>query len=214
MRTTEALRTISETRRGVATTSEVALQLQVSGEVAGKMLRRLQDDGLVRQVRRGLWLVGEVADPRALAASLTDPYPAYISRWSALSEHGMVDQIPKSITAVSLDRAQTLETSLGRFEISHIQPELYGGAVDDPRGFALATPEKALFDTIYLMMTQGARQVSLVEIEAPAKFSVARLHDWCRRIPQQRFRTSIAGHMERVLHEMGLSWEVPGRGID
>jgi predicted transcriptional regulator of viral defense system len=207
MRSTEALQQIGAgAGGGVASTAEVARQLQLSGEAAAKVLARLEADGLVRRVRRGLWLLNVAGDPRAVAAHLTAPYPAYISRWSALSEHGMLDQIPRAITAVSLDRAQTIQTMVGRFEISHIQPELYGGAVDDPRGFALASPEKALFDLVYLQMIQGSRHVSLVEVEPGRGFSVEAVREWCRRVPQQRLRTQLALHLERVVSEMGLRW--------
>jgi predicted transcriptional regulator of viral defense system len=77
---------------------------------------------------------------------LTRPYPSYISLWSTLFDHGMLDQVPRSVYAASLARPQAVQTSVGEYRAHHVHPDLFGGFEGQTAVRAgRATPERALF---------------------------------------------------------------------
>ena len=104
--------------------------------------------------------------------------------YNALFSHGLIEQIPRSTFAVSLDRAKRITTSGGTFELHRIHPLLFGGFdTQHDGGAGLATAEKALFDTIYLLSAQRGR-VTLPEVELPESFDENVLWEWVERSPQ------------------------------
>ena len=121
------------------------------------VFKLLEEAGLVRRLRRGLWALDQGIDPFAVAPFLTAPFPAYVSFWSALSRHGMIEQIPRQISIASLDRPRRIVTSAGIYEVHRIAPELFGGYDGSQEAGYLATPEKALFDTVYVRTAAGSR---------------------------------------------------------
>ena len=74
-------------------------------------------------------------------------------------------------------RMVTVDTPLGRFELHHVTPAFVRG-FDRERGFPLATPEKALVDTLYLSATRDRTLSRLPEIELLPAFSRARARRW------------------------------------
>jgi hypothetical protein len=70
-------------------------------------------------------------DPFAVPPYLTAPFPAYVSVWSALARHGMIEQIPRTISVCSTVEPRRTETSFGVYEIHQIVPELFDGYTGD-----------------------------------------------------------------------------------
>src|SRR4051812_40900438 len=136
--------------RSVVTTGEAAAIWGTSGRTAGRRLEAMDQGGLVHRLRRGLWALDPEIPPFAVAPFLTAPFPAYVSFWSAFARHQMIEQIPRQVSVASLDRARTVVTAVGNFEIHHLAPELFGGFTGSEKGGYVATPEKALFDTVYV----------------------------------------------------------------
>lgn len=198
MRATAAYAELLRFRRPVLTTSEAAARLRLPGFAASQILRRLADDGIVVQIRRGLWALNREIDPYALPEHLTAPYPSYISIWTALYRHGMIDQIPREIYIVSLDRSKRIRTPLGIFVIQHLTPGLFGGFETRDR-VRMATPEKGLFDTVYLAGSRGERFARLPELELPSGFAERELRRWVKRIPSSRLRTLVGRQLGRIL---------------
>jgi hypothetical protein len=110
----------------------------------------------------------------------------------------MISQIPREIYAVSLDRTKKLVTPLGVYVIQHITPRLFDG-FELREGLAMASPEKALFDTVYLLSARGRRHVHLPEIEVPERFRREKIRTWIRQIRLRRLRTAVAERIERIL---------------
>jgi len=67
----------------------------------------------------------------------------------------MIEQIPRSTFVASLDRTKRVDTPIGAFSMHHIAPELFTGFEGTPDTGYLATPEKALFDTVYIRAPRG-----------------------------------------------------------
>ena len=76
----------------VIETRDAATQLRMAPQNATRLLRDAERAGLVIRLRHGLWLLDLSLDTQAIAPYLTAPYPAYISLWSALYAHHMIEQ--------------------------------------------------------------------------------------------------------------------------
>jgi predicted transcriptional regulator of viral defense system len=187
----------------IITTAEATAALRISGSAASRALRTLEEHGLVRRLRYGLWSLDTAPiDPRRLAPEVTRPYPAYVSFESALSAHGMIDQLPRDVTLASLDRAKTVKTTLATFAVHHLPPELFGG-FETRGGIPLATPEKALFDYYYVTHAHTRHRRRLPEVELPNGFSRRELRRWTNRIRSRRLRTQVAASLDRVVAHGG-----------
>lgn len=170
-------------------TSEAAAALGVSVSQASRLLRTLERRNLARHIRHGLWIVGaDSIDPRALAAEITRPHPAYVSFTSALNAHGMIDQVPREISIASLDEAKRVKTALGTFVVHHLSPEVFGGW-EERGGILLAQPEKALFDLAYVSAVHRGRPQRIPELDLPDNFRKSELDQWVSRIRSPRVRT-------------------------
>jgi len=183
--------------RTVITTSEAAAVWQVSGRTAGRRLEAMDEAGLVRRLRRGLWALDPDIPPFAVAPFLTAPLPAYVSFWSAFARHQMIEQIPRQISVASLDRARTAITTVGNFEIHHLAPELFGGFEGSEASGYVATPEKALFDTVYVRAASADRAY-FPELSLPAGFDDGELERWTERIASARLRTLVSRRLDEV----------------
>lgn len=204
MKPTDAYADLLHLNRPVVETREAATRLGLSVPAASQQLRNLERSGIVRRLRRGLWLLRPDIEPFALPAYLTAPFPAYVSLWSALARHGMIEQIPRQVYVASLARTQQVHTSIGDFSIHHLAPELFGGYEQTDEGCHLATPEKALFDTIYLLTPRGG-QVRLPELELPPDFDERRVDEWTQRIHRPRLRTMVQRELTAALRGATLA---------
>jgi predicted transcriptional regulator of viral defense system len=195
---TDSYQRLLQTGRPVLTTAEAAGAWGVEARTAGHRLRVLGEAGIVKRLRRGLWALDPEIERFAIGPYLTAPFPSYVSLWSALARHGMIDQIPRQVSLVSLDRARRIETELGGFEVHHISPELFTGFEGTPESGYLAQPEKALFDLVYLRAAAG-RRAYLTELNLPADFEPGLLSGWQERIAGGRLRTIVATRLGEVL---------------
>ncbi|HLE58288.1 MAG TPA: hypothetical protein VJA85_01440 [Candidatus Limnocylindria bacterium] len=198
MKPTDAYADLLRLNRPVVETREAATRLRLSVSAASQQLRSLERSGIVRRLRRGLWLLRPDIEPFALPAYLTAPFPAYVSLWSALARHGMIEQIPRQVYVASLARTQRVRTSVGDFSVHHLAPELFGGYQPTDAGGHLAAPEKALFDTIYLLTPRGG-QIQLPELELSEDFDEGQLEEWTSRIRRPRLRTMVRRQLTTAL---------------
>jgi predicted transcriptional regulator of viral defense system len=200
MRTADAYRELTTLGRPLIETSEAAARLRVSPNTASKTLRAIERAGLIRQAHKGLWAVDPAVAPRVMAPYLTAPYPAYVSLWSALAYHDMIEQIPARIEVASLDRTRTVHTPMGVFAIHRFAPEVFTGFVGDPENGYMATPEKALFDTVYVRAPRGGR-VRFPELTLPESFDRDQLERWVELIPRARLRTIVTRGVHDALEQ-------------
>jgi predicted transcriptional regulator of viral defense system len=200
MKSTEALAALERFGKKVITTSEAAALWQVSLSSASKTLSRIGTAELVREVRSGIWSVGTaMPDILEIVPVLTRPYPSYVSMYSALFRHGMIEQIPRALHVVSLGRPKREMTTLGTVMIHHLQPEVFGGYQGESVfRSGIATPEKALVDTVTVLSSRGGK-VTLPEVELPGSFSVPEVKRWINNLPSGRVRTIVNQNLERII---------------
>jgi predicted transcriptional regulator of viral defense system len=200
MRTLDAYGNLLGIGHPIVTTSEVATRLHASVSSASRVLRSMEDVGLARRLRPGLWTLELDIDPFAVAPYLTAPYPAYVSFWSALAHHDMIEQIPRQIFVASLDRTRRITTSLDTYSIHHLIPELFGGYRGLETGGHLATPEKALFDTVYVRAARAAR-IYFPELSLPPNFDKAQLRTWTSHVTTPRLQTLVSRGLRKALKQ-------------
>lgn len=172
-------------------TVDAAVLLDISVGACNKILSRMALRELVIRLSRGLWTWPGV-DPHLLPEQITAPAPSYISFQSALYIHGMIAQIPQVTYVATLSRAHTVNTPLGGFSFHHLPAAwFFGFALHGEQGVKVATPEKALLDTLYLSPAKSRLFAALPEIEIPASFDMRKAHAIIDRIPSARRRTMV-----------------------
>lgn len=199
MNATDALAILRKLGVPAIDTADAAAALGLTTAAASQTLTRLARAGLVRSVRHGTWWLEDALDPLRLPEYLTAPLPAYVSLQTALHRHGLIEQIPEVVYAVSLAKTQRLMTKAGTFSIHHVAPEVFGGFEETQRGAKVATAEKALFDFAYLSSGRSRLFTSLPELELPRGFKRKELSRWLAKIPSERSRTLTSQKLDELL---------------
>ncbi len=199
----DAIDLIRETRSLVFTTRDFYALANVSMTAASHMLRRLAAKKRITRLYQGLWADTKNPQFNAYRAVpfLARPHPAAVSLLTALHLHGMIEQIPQVIYAVTTAPTRRIKTPAGDFSLHQVSPDFFDGYEEykGDGGFLIATPEKALVDCLYLSSRKGRRFASLPELTLPAGFRKRLAHEWVSRIPYERLRAAVKGKLkERI----------------
>lgn len=121
------------------------------------VITRMLDAGELVRVKKGLYVFGKMyaKHPFSLEILANMIYgPSYISREYALSLYGMIPETVHEVTSMCSIRNKTFVTSVGRFSYRYLHKDKYSIGIQrmeirDGIFVAIASPEKALADTIY-----------------------------------------------------------------
>ena len=195
----EALQRLQAFAAPVFETRDAAALLQVTPSNANMILRRLAREGMISHLSRGRWLANKKISRLALPEFISAPYPAYISLQSALFHHGLIEQIPSITYAVTLARPRRVKTPMGTISFHRIPPELFKGfdltAQSDAK---IATPEKALFDTLYLAPSRSRVFSTLPELTIPRRFQWARLQEYTGLVKSPSRQTFLTERIKEL----------------
>jgi len=163
-------------------------------------LHRLVSSGLVTRVARG-WYGNPYSPPSIEEIAMVLRSPSYISMEYALGHHGILSQIPFTITLVSTLPIYTFTTDRTTFEYHQISPALYMGYVTDDRGISIASPEKALLDLIHIRLGRGHTQESLASLTGDMHMDLLDLESLATLTPHfgPRTRDVVAIHFPDLL---------------
>jgi predicted transcriptional regulator of viral defense system len=190
-------------RSPVFTTGDVVAATGATPDIASRALSRLARRGLITRLVRGLWGATQHPDfspyavvPFLLARAANrgrDAPQGYVSFISALHLHGMLSQIPGAIHVAVSEQRAAMRTPAGEYRFHRLQPELLGGhQAGDPYGrFELATPTKAIFDTLYLSARRGRQFGRLPELELPRTVTDREMQQWIQRIGSDPLRAAV-----------------------
>jgi predicted transcriptional regulator of viral defense system len=143
-------------------------------------LHRLTASGTLERVHRGYYRVeARPADEAALANVLYRP--SYLSFESALARHGILSQIPYTMTFATTRRSKRMTIGGREAEFRQIKEDLFFGYRLEG-GLYVAEPEKALLDEFY-MMARGRAAVSLEELDVD-RLSKGKLREFASRFPK------------------------------
>jgi len=197
----EAYAELRRIGRPLFTTREAATLWRDQPASTSRRLGKLEKAGLVVRIRRGLWALDPEIEPRMVGPYLTAPLPSYLSLFSVLAEHGMIEQVPGQISIVSLARPRRILTSLGLYVVHQLTPDLFGGFAGSEGHGYLARPEKALFDLVYVRAAAGSR-AHLPELSLPGNFDRGELSRWSERIENRRLRTLVHRRLRELLRDV------------
>ena len=180
-------------------TRDASALLDVTPNNAHMILRRLAASGLLTHVSRGRWLLSEDASKYFLPELISAPAPAYVSLQSALFHHGLIEQIPALVYAITLGRPRRVMTPLAIVSFHRVPPELFNGFQILPRDQAkMATPEKALFDTLYLAPGRSRLFAKLPELEIPRSFRWGQLQRYAAFVKSPSRRAFVLENIKRL----------------
>jgi predicted transcriptional regulator of viral defense system len=183
----------------VFTTGDAALHLGMTRSAASRALSRVAGAGLALSVRRGLWSLETQIDPLRLPEYLTAPFPAYVSLQTALQLHGMISQVPRVTYVASLAPTRRIRTRIADYSVHRLAPTFLGGFVTTPGGVRLASPEKALLDTLYLAPARSRLFATLPEVEIPRSFDREAARRWGKRIAPGPRRDAVQARLDALL---------------
>lgn len=196
---TQALAKLRQQYVAAFTTRDAATLLSVSINAASKLLDRLDVVGLVTRVMRGRWVIPDKFNRLGLP-ELVAGQPAYVSLQSALSYHGMIDQIPSAVYGITCGRGGTIKTPLGRVSLHHVGPIFFCGYTTPTEigWLKIATPEKAVVDLLYLRMTSLGDFKGLPEVAWPKGFQWSIAQRYARITPSKARRALILAALEKL----------------
>ena len=194
----EALRRLQGLGTSVFETRDASALLSVTPANANMILRRLADQGQLVHLARGRWLSAPGISRFALPELISAPSPAYVSMQSALFHHGLIEQIPAVIYAATLGRPRRAATPMGVISFHRLPAELFTGFEVNDDGAKIATPEKALFDVLYLGPARSRLFARLPEMEFPREFRWSQLRDFAKSVKSPNRRKFIDRRIEEI----------------
>ena len=124
--------------------------------------------------------------------------PAYISLQSALYLHGMIEQIPETLYAISLSRTKQYSTVIGDVSIHHLDTKLFCGFSESENNIELASPEKAIFDFFYFAQTRSKAFGYLPELTLLKNFSMKKLNAYVNMISNKSQKNYLLKKIEQL----------------
>jgi len=125
--------------------------------------------------------------------------PSYISLQYALSHYGMIPEAVMQLTSVTTLKTEGFKNPFGEFSYQSVKPELFIGykplAMADGRCILFATPEKALFDFLYLNPYYNTedemRELRLDEDYMNEDFNYDSFFVFCSQTKNKKFQQRI-----------------------
>lgn len=201
------LTAIKNLQRPVFTTHETAISSGGSVSNVIQTLNHLCKEGVVLKISRGIWSLdigSEKISPYSVIPFLLSNQRMYVSFISALHLHGIIEQIPQTVTLASMSHTRTITTKAGVFYIHRIAPSFFKG-FDWYKGsgkFLIAEPEKALIDCLYLSARRKKQFSHFPELRFPKTFSFKKAKDWANQIPDKNIRCCVNKKLEGIIGEM------------
>jgi len=199
MKLIQALHILEKVNCPVLKTQEAAAILNITKPHASQVLRRLSQNSSIISLKRGLWLIDKKRDGFLLASYITAPFPSYISLQSALYFHEMISQIPDTIYLITIARSSYVKTPIADFSLHHVNPNFFFGFDIHPdSSIALASPEKALIDFLYLTPSTLKHFKALPEVWLPANFNMKKVSEIISQITSKRTRTLVSNKFDAI----------------
>ena len=199
-RSADILGRLKEAALPFFSTREAAALTDLSASAVYKHLLVFERAGLICKVRYGCWALDPDVNPLVYAAWVRAPLPSYVSLYTALYQHGIITQIPQVIYVASLGPTERFETALGTYSVHQVSPEVFGGYIEHD-GVRMATPEKAIFDTLYLARARSGRFAGMTEVELPAGFDRTALRAFATKISDPAARKRVERAIVEFLRE-------------
>lgn len=158
----EFIRQLQSLDRGFFTTADLEKITHLSRASLKVSLNRLVHQDVLTRLKRGVYQLSlNPVDVPRVANQLY--YPSYLSFESALSQYGILSQIPFTETFATTNKSKKMTLNHVEVEFTQLKNELYFGYQLE-RNIYLAEPEKALLDQLY-MVSRGKRTLNIKELD-------------------------------------------------
>lgn len=110
-------------------------------------VKRLKKDGIISSLTNGKYYLND-NPPNNFQVANNLYFPSYISLESALNYYGILIQVPQTIFSISAKKRKKINWENKEFIYLHISHKYFFDYIKE-KDFLIATPEKALIDTIF-----------------------------------------------------------------
>ncbi len=148
MKTKDLLQKLKGIRKSYFSFTDLSKMYEGSGEELRVTLHRLAKQEKLTRLMKGYYALNPDIDWEQFACEIVRP--SYISLEYALWHHGILDQVPTSITLITTKSTREHVLTNHVLEYSHIDPNLYFGAKIEG-SHLIAEKEKAILDEIYMI---------------------------------------------------------------
>ncbi len=125
-------------------------------------VNRLVKEGVLLRLSKNVYVpFTQMVDEEKIAGELY--FPSYLSFEKALSNHGILSQIPFTLTFATTRPPKKIMLRDTELEYTHLQESLFFGYTLT-NGKYIAEPEKALLDQLYLV-SRGKRSIHIDELD-------------------------------------------------
>lgn len=194
--------------RPIFTTREIS---DISGKSMSNVtqsLDYLSQHNVIKKLYRGIWVevTNKLLSPYMLIPHLFKARRAYVSFLSALHLHGIIEQIPQTITLASTAHTKKIKTAVGVFVVHQMSPAFFSG-FDWHKGsesFLVAEPEKALIDCLYLFTRKKKQYGFFPELNLKRPFSVQKAKEWIQKMPDRKSMTAAKIQFDEILKSKAL----------
>lgn len=163
MKRTKTILTFQKCPKKLITSQDITKLLSIKNDnTLHKTTGRLVDAGVLTRLCKGKYLLSTAMPDEFQIANFLYA-PSYISLESALNFYGILIQTPYQITSITPLRTKGLFVENREYIYNHITPRFYHG-YERQNNILIATPEKALADTLYFM-SKGLGRVDLAELD-------------------------------------------------
>jgi len=180
---------IKELNKVVFRTEELVAISGKSSSVVSQGLNFLKTQGLVFKIYHGVWSFGnKLPNSYSVIPYILPKQRVYVSFTSALHLHGIIEQIPQSLTLASVAHTREIKTRVGVFMVHHLSPSFFFGFdwKKDGEEFLLADPEKALADCLYISAYKKKQFSFFPELYFPREFNFKKVKNYLKRIKNRK----------------------------
>lgn len=187
-------------------TRDFALYNGLKISAATEQLKRLETKKLITKLTRGIWANTQhpYFNPCTAILPLLNNEQGYLSFLSALNRHGLISQIPQTIQIASTGRPRKLKTAIANYEFIQLAPSMFLDGINwaeshSSISYPIASPEKALLDTLYISTRKNKRFYSLPEIEINSDFDENKFIYLLQKcVPDKRIKSAIEARFKII----------------
>lgn len=158
----ELIKKLRDFNKSYFTVADLEKVLDLERDSLYVTLNRLVKSGILIRLAKNIYSpFTESVDIKKIASEIY--FPAYLSFEQALSQYGILSQIPYTQTFATTRPTKKMVIADVTIEFSHIKKELFFGFTLE-NGKYIADREKALLDELY-MVSMGKRSINLAELD-------------------------------------------------
>lgn len=184
----------------------------------GEKARALESSGRILRLKNGLYVASHIETGKSLSLGLIANHlygPSYVSRQSALWFYGLTPEAVYLTRSMTIKHSRSFSNVVGDFDYQNCDAEYFHIGIrmvkGDGFGYLMATPEKALCDTINFTKSLNLRFQKDVAIyleedirfdmDELAHFDVGQLEQCAQ---YSRKKQSILNLIKFIKHEYNL----------